>query len=476
MSELVVDLRGETGESRRRRQRARAAGFVIVVAALYVLLSDQAAAPTDAVVSIDPDFIDFDARPIGDTATREIRIRNAGTTPVRVSRIVNATETQSDFTIPSSSCTTIEPQRDCIVTVEFRPSREGPQETSFEVLDGKERGVGTIGVRGAGTRVAAILELTPPEFDDVLLGESSEARSILVMHRGGAPVRIVSVAPNDAVGFAVAADNCSGVLLQRSASCTVDIVFKPPSRGTVTGSWTITDEQAAHEVRVTARGLARHLAFTPDVLNFSPLEVGAEAEQALTVTNDGDVPIVVEDIGADAPFIVAKSCAGPLAPGGQCQATIVFRPRTVGDVSGRVVIRGTGGAEEAALTANGVAFERPQEQRIGVLSADPKSPIQMTKFNEERPIAITNVGNAPVTINRVRLSISTRRVGWLGVKDLCSDRTLSPGGQCVVILKVVMDDYRIPKQRLILDTVGTAAVTFEVDVVAPRAGTNAVIR
>jgi len=465
VSELVVDLRGETGESRRRRQRVRAAGFVIVVAALCVLLSDNAAAPADAVVSIDPDFIDFDARPLGDTATREIRIRNSGTTPVRVSRIANATETQSDFTIASSSCTTIEPGRDCLVTVEFRPSREGPQETSFEVLDGEEHSVGTIGVRGTGTRVAAILELTPPEFGDVLLGASSETRSILVTHRGGAPVRIVSVAPNDAVGFAVAADHCSTTLLQNSASCTVDLVFKPLSRGTVTGSWTITDEHAAHEVRVTARGLARHLAVTPDVLNFSPIEVGAAAEQALTITNDGDVQIVVEDIGADAPFIVAKSCAGPLEPRGQCQATIVFRPRTAGDVSGRVVIRGTGGAEEAALTASGAAFER----RIGVLRADPKSPIQMTNYNEERPITITNVGNAPVTISRVRLPDTLR--SWLGViDDQCSERTLPPTGKCVITLKVVTDIYRIPNERLILDTIGTAAATFEIDVLAPERG------
>ena len=469
MSELVIDLRGETGESRRRRQRARAAGFVIVVAALCVLLSDNAAAPADAVVSIDPDFIDFDARPLGDTATREIRIRNSGTTPVRVSRIANATETQSDFTIASSSCTTIEPGRNCLVTVEFRPSREGPQETSFEVLDGDEHSVGTIGVRGTGTRVAAILELTPPEFGDVLLGESSETRSILVTHRGGAPVRIVSVAPNDAVGFAVAADHCSTTLLQNSASCTVDLVFKPLSRGTVTGLWTITDEQAAHEVRVTARGLARHLTVTPDVLNFSPLEVGAAAEQTLTVTNDGDVQIVVEGIGADAPFIVAQSCAGPLDPGGQCQATIVFRPRTVGDVSGRVVIRGAGGAEEAALTASGTAF-----QRIGLLSADPKSPVQMTKYNEERPITITNVGNAPVTISREREPVTfTRRISrWLRVIDQCSERTLAPGGQCVITLKVVTDDYQIPQERLTFDTVGTAAATFEIDVVAPGVGTN----
>lgn len=482
MSELIVDLRGETDESRRRRQRGRAVGFVILVAALYVLFSDEAAGPVEtpagAIVSIDPDLVDFDARPVGDIATREIRVRNSGTSAVLVSRIANATGAQSDFAIVSSTCKTITPQRDCVVTVQFKPSREGPQETSFTVLDGEGNSIGTIDVRGTGTKVAAVLELTAPEFPDVLIGQSSEAGSILVRHRGGAPVRILSVAPNDAVGFAVENDNCSGTLLQASANCTVDIVFKPLTRGVVTGSWTITDEEAAHEVRVTARALARHLSLVPDALNFPPIQMGFEpatgqlsagagAEQTFTVTNDGDVPVVIEKVGADAPFIVrGTSCAGPLAPSDPCQVTIVFRPRTVGEASGRVVIQGTGGTEEAALTARGVVLER-QVPRIGRLIADPAGSIQMTNYNEERPITITNIGNAPVTMTRV-----LGPTGWLKVNDQCSGRTLRPRDQCVVTLIVATDDYHVSRQYLIFNTTGTAAPNFQIEILAPGSAAN----
>jgi hypothetical protein len=474
VSELVVDLRGETGESRRRRQRARAAVFLVLVGALYFLLGDTAAGPSgpaETVVSIDPGVVDFDARPVGDTATREIHIRNSGTTAVLVSRIANASGTLSDFTFESSSCTTIAPQGDCVATVLFKPSRVGPQETSFEVLDGEKRSIGTISVRGTGMRVAAVLELTAPEFPDVILGASSEARPILVQHRGGAPVRILSVAPNDAVGFAIASDSCTGAVLQAS-TCKVDIVFKPLSRGVVTGSWTITDEEASHEVRMTARGLAKHLAVSQDELIFAPMTVGSGARQFFTVTNDGDVPVAIEGVRAEAPFIVGEtSCVKLLAPGDPCQVTIVFHPGKPGEVSGRIVIQGPGGAEEAALTARGAAIERPREPQIGQLKADPPSPIQMTKFDEERTIAITNVGNAPVTIIRVRHPTLTKG-SWLSVRDQCSERTLPPTEKCVVTVKVATDNYKFSKEQLVLDTTGTATPTFEIDVLAPGQAPN----
>ncbi|MBI4464853.1 MAG: choice-of-anchor D domain-containing protein [Acidobacteria bacterium] len=77
----------------------------------------------------------------------------------------------------------------------------------------------------------------------------------------------------------------------------------------------------------------------PIRLTFSDQFVGTtSAEQAVSLTNLGIVPLTVASLAASGDFAQADTCAAPLPVGGSCTIRVVFRPSETGNRTGEVTI------------------------------------------------------------------------------------------------------------------------------------------
>jgi hypothetical protein len=172
------------------------------------------------------------------------------------------------------------------------------------------------------------------------------------------------------------------------------------------------------------------LRYSPDTLGFGTTAVNTRSgQQILTITNTGQANVRIR-ITITGPFrIVKRQCPTQLAPATACTLTLVFQPRESGEFIGR--LRAATGAPRARLvgrTPGGRLSVDPRTVRFGSVSVGERSPLRI--------VLLRNVGDAPLTITRVRLrgtDPGNFRQDWTQAN--CG--LLPPGGLCAVATRFV---------------------------------------
>src|SRR5580704_14837433 len=86
-------------------------------------------------------------------------------------------------------------------------------------------------------------------------------------------------------------NNC-GSSVPAGGQCTINISFTPPSRGTYTGTVTITDNSPNSPQKVRLTGVGTAVSLSPSSLNFGDQKVGTTTQpQTVTLTNHGVFPV-----------------------------------------------------------------------------------------------------------------------------------------------------------------------------------------
>ena len=334
------------------------------------------------------------------------------------------------------------------------------------LLGQEEQGTGS----GTPPPLAAMLDVTtPPQVADVIAGQSSAPISIVLTNSGGSPARNVAVQPNESAAFRTVADRCSGQDIAPGGNCSFDVVFAPPDRGRFTGSWTVRYDDQSRAVALEGNGLLRRLTL-PDPVTFSPTSMAAGAVTSVTISNAGDVPIVIQGVAIDpqdAPF-TADGCANTTlaAFGGTCSVRVVFVPRAEGASSARLVVLGAGGVEEGSVPVSGSAFAPV----FGELVTDPPGPILMNGDPRSRAVKITDAGAGPVTFGGETIVYDSPATGWLTVINGCKGQTLpAQGGSCgvVFVLSVTQGIPYGQRARVLFDVAGAKSSPFTIEVYTP---------
>ncbi|HHJ18702.1 MAG TPA: choice-of-anchor D domain-containing protein, partial [Gammaproteobacteria bacterium] len=176
-----------------------------------------------------------------------------------------------------------------------------------------------------------------------------------------------------------------------------------------------------------------------DDLDFGTITIGETGEEAITVTNTGDLDLEIDKVtvkgkGFD---IDAADCLdnSPLAKGDTCDINVTFTPTKVGDATGSVSIASND--PENATTSVGLAGTAT-EAPVGVLDVTPASLDFPNTIVGERsePIDITvsNIGTAELELDDP-LAVSGLEGFQLDTTD-CDGKTLAvadeAGDSCIV--------------------------------------------
>jgi hypothetical protein len=313
-------------------------------------------APAGAV-SLTPSVFSFGQVEVGATsAPLQVTAANSSASVVPIGSV----GITSPFVIFGNSCgtTSLAPNTDCQVQVEFAPTEAGTASGLLTFTDGA--GTQTVELSGAGaSRPTDVLNPLSLAFPATSVDQLSSAQSVTMTNSGGLP--LTSIAITASAQFQES--STCGTRLAVAAVCTISVQFAPSETGAVAGTLTIGDILHTQIVALSGTGLAApSFSVNPSGLTFNNQQPGVpSAPQTLTITNNGGAPMA--NVGfaftgaAASSYSIpanANTCGVLLTNGSSCAAQVVFTPSATGAISATLAVSSsTAGVAPVSVPLNG---------------------------------------------------------------------------------------------------------------------------
>src|SRR5207302_3972643 len=198
---------------------------------------------------------------------------------------------------------------------------------------------------GTGTP-AVSLSPTSLSFGNQTVGTASAAHVVTLKNTGTATLGISGITHTVGSFYFGPGGTCISTLAA-GASCTFNVVFKPATTGTLTGTVTVTDNATGspQKVGLTGSGVssgtpAPGVSLSPSALSFGNQKVGtASAVKYVTLTNTGNATLTLSGgflISGNFAFGGLGTCGSTVAPGANCTISVKFTPTAKGARTGAV--------------------------------------------------------------------------------------------------------------------------------------------
>ena len=172
---------------------------------------------------------------------------------------------------------------------------------------------------------------------------------------------VAIISGGDVGSFRLLHEDCTGIPIGPSATCTAQVRFQPDSAGAKAATFTLVGDQGQpFQMNLTGDGVDPQASLTPDAYDFGRQAVGSSsAGQRFELSNDGATPMRLSGasiVGADADQfrLSADDCTDVTLPaGGRCAVQVRFAPDAKGARSARLRITGDDGSHTASLSGVG---------------------------------------------------------------------------------------------------------------------------
>ena len=394
---------------------AGAAAEVISLSATAV-----AAAPQ---ISLSSSPVEFGTVKVGATGNQNLLISNNGNADLTISVISvgGAPFGVSGITTPK----TVPAGQAVSAALTFQPTTAGAASgTLFIASNDPDNPAISVTLTGTGSTIASgQLEANPTSvsFGSVNIGSNS-TQPIVLTNTGTAAIQISSIAVIGA-GF-----NVEGItaplILNPSATATLNAIFSPTEVGNVTGSVRITTDLLHSPLTIffTGTGAQAGLSITPASFAYGSVEDGKTKSQNFTLTNTGGASLGLSQLSISGAGYSLTGLVTPttIAAGASATFSAVFAPTTAGALPGTITISSNapGSPSTVALSGTGVAA-------TVTLSANPTS-LAFGSANAgttiSKSLTLTNNGTGNVTISQV--TVSAKDITTSGFQ---TPLTLTPG-------------------------------------------------
>jgi hypothetical protein len=348
--------------------------------AVSVPLTGTVAAAAPAVTA-SPSAVAFGTQTIGaPAATQTVTLANKGNVALALNGV--AVSGASTVTIASNTCgTTLAVGANCTVTLAFAPTTAGAAAATLAVTSNAAPLQVTIS--GTGTTAPAakptLSEAGPISFADTQVGKSATTHTVTLTNGGTAALKIASLVLDGAQAsdFELKGTCAANASVAASASCTIDVGFKPTAAGQRAGTLVLmTDAGNQFTVALAGTGVAvpvPMLTANPQSFDFGAADVnGTSPTHHITLTNTGGNAATVTAATFSGPFALQADAAGcaavpfTLQPGASCDLVVRFTPVGAGDASGSLALAADGGgAWNVALGGKGNVQTAQSPQNSG---------------------------------------------------------------------------------------------------------------
>ncbi len=330
-----------------------------------------------AALAFSPESLDFGTLAVGgDPQTRRLTVTNRGGAPVEISAVRPAAR-DLGFRVVEDGCggAALGPGRSCAVAVAFTPRAAGAAETPLRVELAGGRPGPWLRLAGGGEGVRLAVEPARLDFGRVRAGAGAE-RELTVSNPVRVPLtlRRIAVEGADAGDFQPAGACREGTELAPGASCLLTVRFVPTARGERFARLVVEPAAAGRlEVQLAGEAIeppppaAPRARVEPAALDFGEQRTGGRSGiRDATLVNAGDGRLRLAGTAIEGEHtgdfqLVPGSCAGFVAPGGDCTVGVRFTPTAPGRRRAVLVLRhdGSGGRSEVRLEGRAIGDGPP---------------------------------------------------------------------------------------------------------------------
>ena len=351
----------------RARWSASWAALVLCATGL-VLVQNAAATASDPSLDIRSVKVRPGTVLAGGTTRVKIKVRNAGSRPVSPKplaiRLIGVAAVLAKAKTPTIPAGTT---RAVVVDVTIPVGTTSGKRTLRACVSKGPRQTCTAVAADAPLTVLAPARVTVSDpsysFGAATVG-TTVSKTFTITNTGGVPTGTLATTLDSGVPgqFGTTADTCAGHTLAGAASCSVTVAFHPTTAGAKTATLTVSATPGGSAVAslsgTGADGVA--LAFTPAQKNYGAVAIQTVAQQAFTLTNNGNVTsgvlnLLMSGLYANQFAVSNDTCSGnTLVAGASCSLTVSFLPTTTGAKNASVQATTAAGASAvAALTGTG---------------------------------------------------------------------------------------------------------------------------
>ncbi len=362
------------------------------------------------------------------------------------------------FAIASDNCSgvTLDANGKCTVTVEFMPVVAGPKTGTLTFGDNAVSNIlhpqnvqllGTGSVTSASPTPSGPVppppEISPSsiDFGTETVGVATGSHTVTVINQSSIPLAMASPATSIVGPFAIASDTCSGATVGGNASCVVTLTFTPTGAGPVTGTLSFLDNASTSVINpqtvVQLRGSGTFATpvptpggQTPPPPVISPAQIsfgseivgGVSAAQAVTLSNQSSVPLVMSTTTVTGEFAIASDACSNMtvSAGGKCIVMVTFNPIGAGAQSGalsfsdnappnienpqKVSLTGEGSTSTPAPTAappgqSASSSISPPNLNFAAVAVGTTSPPMTAKITSTSPTVPLSISSVTITSN-----------------------------------------------------------------------------
>ena len=213
----------------------------------------------------------------------------------------------------------------------------------------------------------------------------------------------------------------------------------------------------------------------------------ASPAQAVVLTNTGDAPLNITNVllsGTNAAEFeidpAASTCAAAVAPSATCTLSVKFKPASLGAKTASLDItsNATPATQSVPLAGNAIAAPAAEIEVVPVALTFPATTLGLTAATQ--PIAVSNLGTAPLTISGVTVT-GVNAADFAANAAACTSAPLAPSTQCVVqvgftpsvvgpasaTVNILSNDADEPTTPVAVSGTGTAVPTGDIALADP---------
>ena len=216
----------------------------------FITSTSPAATQVVSGISLSTTSLLFGNQLVGTTsATQQVTLANVGTTTLTI----NSIQWSANFSDSNNCNGSLRPGASCRINVRFVPTTTGVLTGTLTITDSDVTSPQVVTLTGTGVAPVLSLSVNVLPFGNQAVNTTSASQTVLVSNTGTAPLIINNIALNGAnPNQFTQNNNCPGTLAV-GASCTVNVAFRPRSRG---------NKSANLNVNVAAPATSKSVALT----------------------------------------------------------------------------------------------------------------------------------------------------------------------------------------------------------------------